>query len=70
MRFIQHGRGVGGVLKMRRTLTSPFTKIKSKSKKNKIGYYDECRACQKYGRVLHILEEEEMGYDNKGFINT
>jgi hypothetical protein len=45
-----------------------FSNPKKKKRKNKLAYDPNCRACQKYGRMLHIVEEKETGYDNKGFV--
>ena len=28
-----------------------------------------CKRCQKYGRQLHVVEEEDVAHDNKGFVN-
>ena len=40
-----------------------------KEMKVKLRYFPECKACQKYGRQLHVVEEEDLAYDNKGFVN-
>ena len=61
---IQRGRGVGGLLKLPRSVFNPFSGRKSTN--NHVGYYDNCRTCQQYGRVLHEIEK---GYDNKGFVS-
>ena len=61
---IQRGRGIGGMLKLPRSVFNPFSERKSKN--NNVGYYDNCRTCQQYGRVLHEIEK---GYDNKGFVS-
>ena len=61
---IQRGRGVGGLLKLPRSVFNPFSERKSTN--NNVGYYDNCRTCQQYGRVLHEIEK---GYDNKGFVS-
>ena len=61
--ILQRGRGIGGVVKIPKMVFKPFTKTKSNF--NGLRYYDDCRTCQQYGRVLHEIE----GYDNKGFVN-
>ena len=62
--ILQRGRGIGGFLKFHRNVFRPSAKKKSKT--NNLGYYDNCRAFQQYGRVLH---EMEKGQDNKGFVS-
>jgi hypothetical protein len=61
---LQRGRGIGGLFK---TIPNIF-KPKEKKRKNKLAYDPNCKACQKYGRMLHVVEEKETGYDNKGFV--
>ena len=62
---LQRGRGIGGVLKSIQALFKP----KEKKRKVKLRYFPECKACQKYGRQLHVVEEEDLAYDNKGFVH-
>ena len=59
---LQRGRGIGGLVKLPKMVFKPFTKTKSNF--NGLKYYDDCRTCQQYGRVLHEME----GYDNKVFV--
>ena len=61
---LQRGRGVGGLLKLPRSVFNPFSGRKSTN--NNVGYYDNYKTCQQYGRVLHEIEK---GYDNKGFVS-
>ena len=60
---MQRGWGIGGLVKVPKMVFKPFTSKKSNF--NGLRYYDDCRTCRQYGRVLHEIE----GYDNKGFVN-
>ena len=62
---LQEGRGIGGILKSIPNLFKP----KEKKRKVKYRYFPDCKTCQKYGRQLHVVEEEDLAYDNKGFVN-
>ena len=62
---LQGGRGIGGILKSLPNLFKP----KGKKRKVKSRYFPECKACQTYVRQLHVKEEEDLAYDNKGFVN-
>ena len=55
------GRGIVGLVQLPKMMFKPFTSKKTNFKGLK--YYDDCRICQKYGRILH----EREGYDNKEF---
>ena len=61
------GNGIGGFFKPQgfsRRFVKPFGK--KESKQNNVGYFDDCRTCQQYGRVLHEIEK---GSDNKAFVS-
>ena len=62
---LQEGRGIGGILKSLPNLFKP----KEKKRKVKLRYFPDCKACQKYGRQLHVVEVEDLAYDNKVFVN-
>ena len=62
--ILQRRKGMGGLVKMPQLFYNPF--VKKNSINSHLGYYDNCRTCQQYGRVLHEIEK---GYDNKGFVS-
>ena len=62
---LQRGRGIGGLFK---TIPNIF-KPKEKKRKNKLAYDPNCKACQKYSRMLHLVDllriNDKRDYFNK-----